>query len=246
MATVSPTQSQINNALVNFLKGVLPPGVTVVRGQTNRVGEPRAGDFVVFFPLNLERLSMNNIDEVQDCLVTGSIAGTTLTVTVVDPRFPGKLSVGLAIFGPNVADGTTITAFQSGAGGIGTYTVSPSQTAASGDIAAGTNTMTQKTEVVIQCDVHGDNSSDNVQVISTVMRDDAATAADLFNTSMTGVAPLYADNPRQIPFINGEQQYETRWIIDLHLQVDRSVIFAQQFADAAVVDVVNVDATYPP
>jgi hypothetical protein len=59
--------------------------------------------------------------------VTGSIATTTLTVTAVTS---GTLAVGMTLSGPNITAGTTITAILSGSGGIGTYTVSISQTAA--------------------------------------------------------------------------------------------------------------------
>lgn len=59
---------------------------------------------------------------------TGSISGTTLTVTSV---LSGTIAVGQAIFGVNVSLNTVITALGTGAGGVGTYTVSNSQTTAS-------------------------------------------------------------------------------------------------------------------
>ena len=63
--------------------------------------------------------------------ITGSIAGTTLTVTAISA---GGIALGQTIAGAAV--GTTITAFGTGAGeaalgGIGTYTVNISQTVAS-------------------------------------------------------------------------------------------------------------------
>lgn len=66
-------------------------------------------------------------------VVTGSITTTTLTVTAVTS---GSLAVGQVLSGTNVTAGTTITALGSGTGGAGTYTVSTSQTAASGTITA--------------------------------------------------------------------------------------------------------------
>lgn len=63
--------------------------------------------------------------------VTGSIAGTTLTVTAVAS---GALVAGMEIAGANVAPGTVITAILTGTGGVGTYSVNNSQTAASGTI----------------------------------------------------------------------------------------------------------------
>ena len=61
-------------------------------------------------------------------IVTGSISGTTLTVSAVTS---GTLYVGQTIQGSGVVANTMITALVSGTGGIGTYTISTSQTVAS-------------------------------------------------------------------------------------------------------------------
>lgn len=66
-------------------------------------------------------------------VVTGSISGTTLTVTGVTS---GTLMVGETLTGSGVTAGTTITAYLTGVGGVGTYTVSVSQTVASTTITA--------------------------------------------------------------------------------------------------------------
>jgi hypothetical protein len=66
--------------------------------------------------------------------VTGSIAATTLTVTAVGS---GTLAPGQPISGSGVTAGTLITAYGTGTGGVGTYTVSASQTVASTAITAG-------------------------------------------------------------------------------------------------------------
>lgn len=65
--------------------------------------------------------------------VTGSISGTTLTVTAVGS---GTLTVGQTLSGSGVTAGTKITALGTGTGGTGTYTVSASQTASSTTITA--------------------------------------------------------------------------------------------------------------
>jgi len=66
---------------------------------------------------------------------TASISGTTMTVTAVAS---GALSVGQVFTGTGVTAGTSITAFVSGTGNTGTYTVSTSQT-----VASTTMTVTQ-------------------------------------------------------------------------------------------------------
>ena len=63
---------------------------------------------------------------------TGSISGTTLTVTAVSA---GTVQVGQVISGTGVTAGTTITALGTGTGSTGTYTVSASQIVASTTIS---------------------------------------------------------------------------------------------------------------
>ena len=68
---------------------------------------------------------------------TGSISGTTLTVTSIAS---GGISMNMSLSGTGIATGTKIVAFNSGAGGnvneAGTYTVNISQTVASTTINA--------------------------------------------------------------------------------------------------------------
>jgi hypothetical protein len=66
-------------------------------------------------------------------IVTGAISGTTLTVSAVTS---GTLRIGQTIEGTGVTDGTIIKAFGTGSGGVGTYTVSASQTVSSTTIYA--------------------------------------------------------------------------------------------------------------
>jgi len=66
---------------------------------------------------------------------TGSISGTTLTITGTPT---GKLAVGSPISGGTTAAGTRITALGTGTGGAGTYTVNTSQTVISTTITGGT------------------------------------------------------------------------------------------------------------
>jgi hypothetical protein len=60
---------------------------------------------------------------------TGSMSGTTLTVTVLGQGAP--IVVGMYVDGSSVTDGTYITGFGTGLGGIGTYTINQSVTASS-------------------------------------------------------------------------------------------------------------------
>ena len=60
---------------------------------------------------------------------TGSMATTTLTVTALGQGAP--IVVGMYVDGSSVTDGTYITAFGTGTGGLGTYTINQSVTASS-------------------------------------------------------------------------------------------------------------------
>ena len=64
---------------------------------------------------------------------TGSVSGTTLTVTSVTS---GNLAVGETIYGSGIVAGTTITAEGNGTGGNGTYTLSTTQTVTSEMLSA--------------------------------------------------------------------------------------------------------------
>jgi hypothetical protein len=64
----------------------------------------------------------------QTWTVTASISGTTMDVTAVSL---GTIAVGDLVWGDSVQAGTRVTALGTGTGGVGTYTVSVSQTVAS-------------------------------------------------------------------------------------------------------------------
>jgi len=68
---------------------------------------------------------------------TGSMSGTTLTVTALLTGSP--IVLGMYVDGSSVTDGTYITAFGTGAGGTGTYTINQSVTAASTTMTANGN-----------------------------------------------------------------------------------------------------------
>ncbi|MGC2080023.1 MAG: hypothetical protein WA728_29205, partial [Xanthobacteraceae bacterium] len=71
-----------------------------------------------------------------DASITGSISGTTLTVSAVSS---GTIEVGETITGTGIAANTTIAGFDTGTGGTGTYTISTSQTVSSENMSVVTN-----------------------------------------------------------------------------------------------------------
>lgn len=79
------------------------------------------------FYTNLSDSNQTNPDAVAGTF-TGSISGTTMTITGVTS---GSLVLGQVMSGSGVSAGTQVTALGTGTGGIGTYTVTPSQTVTS-------------------------------------------------------------------------------------------------------------------
>lgn len=214
-------------------------GVPIVQGQVNRVPEPKQGDLVVMWPLFKRRLS-TNIRNRDDVAFMGSVAGTTLTVTEMDV---GVIQSNRVLFGAGLAANTRVLAPISGAGGVGTYLVAPSQTAALTLMSTSQELVTEPTEYTVQIDVHGPNSADNAQAISSLFRD--AYATQTFAALNPNVQPLHADDPRQIPFINGENQIENRWVVTAVMQANFTVDVPQQYADEANVNLIEVESAFP-
>ena len=111
---------------------------------------------------------------------TGGISGTTLTVSAVGS---GQLFVGQTISGTGITSGTTITAFGTGTGGVGTYTVSVApSTNPTGSItitgAAGTTALTPA-------------STDNTVKIATTAYVQTAIAGNL---TITGTIQMWPTN----------------------------------------------------
>jgi hypothetical protein len=246
--TVSPTQEQIFTVLTASLAAILPATVEICQAQDNRVPEPQSPDFIVMTPIRRDRLE-TNVDSSGDVFFTASIATSTMTVTALSI---GTLTLGNWLFGTGVLSGTQILSQLTGVlGGIGTYSVSKAQTSVSQSMAAGIKQMLQPIQFLMQLDVHGPNSGDNAQAVTTVFRDeygyDLFTAQCLaLGLTLDAVVPIHADDPRSVPFENAENQYEHRWIIECLLQANETMTVPQQYAGALVTGLIEVDAVYPP
>jgi hypothetical protein len=238
--TYSVTPSQ------NVAATTMATGVSIVAGQVNRVPEPAAPDFIVMTPIRRRRLA-TNLDTLEDVQFTASISGTLMSVSTVEL---GAIEPGATVLGTGVAANTTVGQQQSGApGGPGTYSVSPSQSVGSRVMGAGAQTYMQSTEIVFQLDFHSANvldSADQVQVISTLFRDEYATKFfAALPSPLNAITPLHADDPRQVPFPNAENAWETRWILECFVQVNQVVSAPQPAADAIDLGVISVEEAFP-
>jgi len=97
------------------------------------------------------------------------------------------------------------------------------------------------TRYSIQLDCYGPDSSDMATTIKAFWRDPFGCDA----LASIG-APLYADEPIQMPIVNGEENYEQRWKVTALLQFNPVLTVPQQSATALAVDFVSVNAEFPP
>ena len=96
----------------------------------------------------------------------------------------------------------------------------------------------------VQLDVYGDSAADNASMIATAFG--SAIATEFFSSENAPIQALYADTPQNMQFINESSNYENRWRVDVHLQINESVTMPQAFAEHLDVGIHEVDTTYPP
>ena len=109
---------------------------------------------------------------------TGSISGTTLTITAVTS---GVISVGQALSGAGVLNGATVIGNLTGTGGTGTYLLSTSQTLASTTIY-GNAVATLDTARRVLFTTVSDESAKTIYITGTNW------AGDIISESLTGPA----------------------------------------------------------
>lgn len=104
-----------------------------------------------------------------------------------------------------------------------------------------TKSILTPTNYSIQIDFYGVNSQSWAMQTQSLFRD--AYATDIMPEN---IQPLYADNPIQLPLIDGEAQYEQRWKITASIQYNPLITIAQQSATALNVTLSPIDTTFQP
>lgn len=107
-----------------FFDYVLVSAINATTGEIDFVTTPLTSNYLSTWPL-----------QCVDAAFTGSISGTTLTVTAIP--VDKTIKVGLPLNGPGISATTEITGFLSGTGQTGTYSVNNSQTVASEAMTTG-------------------------------------------------------------------------------------------------------------
>jgi len=115
-------ESMVQGYLFNVPSGTLP-GYSATASDFADVGLT----IVVALSQSAEAIltTKSQCGATSDINVGNNITGTTLTIA---GAVTGAFTIGMKIGGGTILSNTTITAFGTGTGGLGTYTVSPSQT----------------------------------------------------------------------------------------------------------------------
>lgn len=153
--------------------------LSIVIDGVTKSGSPNLGAATSFSNAAQILADILDIEGGAGAIFTGAIATTTLTVSVFTSGTP--LAVGQFVHGSGVTAGTYITALGTGTGGVGTYTVSASQSVAS-------EAMTSTVPAVTYDSVSGGFvvASSTTGASSTIAFATGTTAASLKLTSATG------------------------------------------------------------
>lgn len=109
------------------------------------------------------------------------------------------------------------------------------------DRVAGLRNFIAPKQYTIQIDCYGPDSRKWADIIHTLLY--TPYGYEQFGSV---VKPLYGEDPVQMPLVNGEYQFEQRWRFNVNLQYNPTISTPQDFMTQAVVNVINVDSTYPP
>ncbi len=248
--TVSPNDNDIETALRTFLLSALPQGAAafggLISGTTLTVTNKTSGSLLPGMTLNAPGL-------IPGTQVLAQLTGTLGGIGTYQVSVGQSISVeNMNAFGVDVILGQINRVPQpAGPDFVVMWAMSRERLETNVDFyqdipSAGNTTFTNKTRVNFQLDVHGPNSAAFAQIITTLFRDDYAIQ-NFQNSSNFPITPLYADDPRQLPFINAEDQYENRWVIDAAMQADQVVSgVITQFAAAAAMNLIINTSTIPP
>lgn len=101
----------------------------------------------------------------------------------------------------------------------------------------GMRDTTRSTQAGVLLNFYGPNATDNGQVFNTLFRD--AYGCDFMRSY--GVQPLWCDDGRQMPLVDGEKQYTSRWMVHALMQLNPTVSTSQTFADTVTVSILEAD-----
>jgi hypothetical protein len=89
----------------------------------------------------------------------------------------------------------------------------------------------ESTSVVVQLDIHGPAASDNATLVAILFR----SPYGCVQLAPFAVQPLTVGPAHQMAFINGENQYENRWTMNVEFQANPLVSTPAVFANKVAV-----------
>jgi hypothetical protein len=190
------------------------------------------------------------ISSPSSAVFTGSISGTTLTVTAITN---GTIGINQGLFGVGVSQATVITALGTGTGGVGTYTVNLSQTVASeqmnsatvgavvtGSISGTTLTVSAVTSGTLYIGQTIEGSTVTTQTIITALGTGTGGAGTytVNNSQTVTSSTLYGLNWSVLPSTDGAFQGGTNVdIVDNYFVYNRPD--TQQFGASSVLSPIS-------
>jgi len=110
----------------------------------------------------------------------------------------------------------------------------------------------RSTDYAYQVDCYGPSGPDYANTIAIAWRTMwacdyfAGLLADPTPGAPLPATPLYADEPQQLNIVNGEMQYEQRFMCKLHLQANQVVALPQDFFTTPLEVVIESPADFGP
>ncbi len=104
--------------------------------------------------------------------------------------------------------------------------------------------LSASSEWIVQVDFYGPAAEDWAKAAAILFR--SSDACTYFQAKVDGLAPLYEEDPRQVPLLDGEHQFERRLSLSLHFNYTPVVQVPQDFADTLDAGTVSVEATFQP
>lgn len=108
---------------------------------------------------------------------------------------------------------------------------------------ANSETLSSSVEWIVQVDFYGAAAADWSSTATRLFRTARGTA--FFDNDLPGLAPLYAEDVKSAPLVDGEHQWQKRRVLMLHFNYNPSVTLAEEFADQLSAGIINVESTYP-
>lgn len=151
-AIPSDGAAQIQAAIISAFNGE-DGGTPAQIGATVQASRFVAGITGLGTWAQLKSLTVGTSADSAACSFTASIAGQVMTVTAVAS---GSLSLNQIVTGAGVSEGTFISSFGTGSGGVGTYNITTAQTVASEAMTARNVTASSFSTTIAQMPVTSD------------------------------------------------------------------------------------------